>query len=87
MLNTNTYMASGSHRACRPRLWMATADFASHGRLDCTILRGRWSCSRTARLYIRQAEAQLGEIAYTQQQQHLFQSLHLIAFNFLDSIS
>ena len=39
----------------------ATHDFSYHGSLDRSIVRGRWSNSRTARLYITEGLAMLGE--------------------------
>ena len=35
----------------------ATADFLEHGSLEATLVRGRWACGRTARIYIEQAVA------------------------------
>jgi hypothetical protein len=35
----------------------ATTDFLEHGSLEATLVRGRWACGRTARMYIEQAVA------------------------------
>ena len=40
----------------------ATFDFVIHANVDCGLLRGRWMCSWTAHLYIRQGEEMLSRV-------------------------
>lgn len=40
----------------------ATHDFRTHGDLSRTMLRGRWGCQRTARIYINESLAALTEL-------------------------
>ena len=40
----------------------ATADFRHHGRMDLTMIRGRWANQRTARIYVNDALAALAEL-------------------------
>ncbi len=47
----------------------ATCDFLEHGSLETTLLRGRWACGRTARIYIEQAVADSVEATLTHVQQ------------------
>ena len=52
----------------------ATHDFSHHGRLDRTIVRGRWSNSRTARLYITEGLAALADLRLTPPQRRLLET-------------
>ena len=56
----------------------ATFDFVIHANLDRNLLRGRWMCYRTARLYIRQGEEMLSRIALGGSQQAKAEHFRLI---------
>jgi hypothetical protein len=46
----------------------ATVDFLEHGSMETTIVRGRWTAGRTARIYIEQAIADSVTAAFTPRQ-------------------
>ena len=47
----------------------ATAHFLEYGSLDKTAIRGRWSSTKTARIYINEAVSTLAQITHTALQQ------------------
>ena len=49
----------------------ATDDFGHHANFDRTTERGRWQSSRTARIYINEAVAEVGTIVTTPKQLRL----------------
>ncbi|CAK0893795.1 unnamed protein product, partial [Prorocentrum cordatum] len=52
----------------------ATFDFRSHGRMEKTLMRGRWQSSQTAKLYIQEGLANLAEFELTDQQLQLLEA-------------
>ena len=58
---TNTVCIDHEYRLYSFRRGGATYDFGHHGQLDRAIVRGRWSNSRTARLYTTEGLAMLGD--------------------------
>ena len=46
----------------------AAADFLHHGRLDRTMVRGRWASAKTARLYVDDAVSMQAQLVVTGQQ-------------------
>jgi hypothetical protein len=56
----------------------ATADFAEHGSMDRCCVRGRWSSASSARYYITQGMAQLGELSLSSEQRALLEAMSLV---------
>ncbi len=50
----------------------ATYDFASHGSMERTLLKGRWESTRSARVYVNEARA---AAVYTSLSQAMIDSL------------
>eukprot|EP00438_Fugacium_kawagutii_P010766 Skav218282 [mRNA] locus=scaffold2035:521355:522095:- [translate_table: standard] len=62
---------SGSYVPYALRRGGATHHFQTTLSLDSTVQRGRWACSKTARLYIDEGTYQLAQISWTTKQRKL----------------
>ena len=65
----------------------ATWHFLRYGSLDATTLRGRWEHSRTARLYIEGASAELTELQPRPKFAALQTACHRLCLRYFDSIT
>lgn len=55
----------------------ATHHFLAHHNLDSTVARGRWSCAKTAKIYVDSGTAQLAELSWTVKQSKLVRKYRL----------
>ena len=65
------YLDEGLYSPYSLRRGGATFDFRSHGRIEKTLIRGRWASTRSARIYITEGLASIAQLETTARQAQL----------------